>query len=255
MEASRWSEDAIRRAVARFPIWYHVLDLHGVETPGVYDMRPSLAHFHFPARLDGRRVADVGAATGFFSFHFERLGAADVAAVDLPSWAAHDYPRWYRRRHEHSVPPGELARIDRHNLYGPFRLARRVLGSRVRPVRCRIYELPEHAGPGFDLVFCNNVLAHVRDPVAALESLRESLCEGGLAILGISIDTALPPSPCARFDGRPESLIWWIPSAEGARALCLAAGFASVEPVSIYEVSTLRGPPATAVILVLHARV
>jgi hypothetical protein len=34
--------------------------------------------------VHGKRVIDIGRASGFFSFEFERRGAAQVVAVDMP---------------------------------------------------------------------------------------------------------------------------------------------------------------------------
>ena len=68
--------------------WYHTVDLGN----GLVDSRqlrlprracPSSA---FPADMHGMRVLDVGAATGFFSFEFERRGA-DVVSVEMASFS------------------------------------------------------------------------------------------------------------------------------------------------------------------------
>ena len=65
--------------------WYHAIDLPaGVTTPGMYDYRATLEPFHLPERMDGMSVLDVGSASGFWAFEFERRGA-QVTSVDLPS--------------------------------------------------------------------------------------------------------------------------------------------------------------------------
>jgi hypothetical protein len=65
--------------------WYHTVDLgDGLITPGVYDYRHCVEAFFIPESLQGRRVLDIGAATGFFSFEFERRGAI-VISTELPS--------------------------------------------------------------------------------------------------------------------------------------------------------------------------
>jgi SAM-dependent methyltransferase len=66
-------------------IWYHTINLgNGLLTPGVYDYRETLSAFHFPEDMHGMRVLDIGSATGFFAFEFERRGA-EVTSVELPS--------------------------------------------------------------------------------------------------------------------------------------------------------------------------
>src|SRR5215471_17951363 len=65
--------------------WYHTLDLGGgLVTPGMYDYRETIASFGFPEDMRGMTVLDVGSATGFFAFEFERRGAR-VISVELPS--------------------------------------------------------------------------------------------------------------------------------------------------------------------------
>src|ERR1039458_7329122 len=70
--------------------WYHTVELpDGLVTPGQYDFRRSLACFPFPEDMRGMRVVDVGSATGFFAFEFEKRGAR-VVSVELPSLYALD---------------------------------------------------------------------------------------------------------------------------------------------------------------------
>src|SRR5437016_5065152 len=67
--------------------WYHTIDLgNGLVTPGTYDFRRSVSNFRFPENMSGLRVLDIGSATGFFAFEFERRGAI-VTSVELPSLA------------------------------------------------------------------------------------------------------------------------------------------------------------------------
>ena len=71
------------RGFAAAAFWYHTLKFpYGIETTGVYQHRPYLHFYGFPPSLVGATVLDVGAADGFFSFEFEKRGAAEVLAVD-----------------------------------------------------------------------------------------------------------------------------------------------------------------------------
>ena len=72
--------------------WYHTVDLgNGLVTPGTYDYRKDLPRFQFPEDMSGMNVLDVGSATDFFAFEFERRGA-NVVSVELPSIADWDMP-------------------------------------------------------------------------------------------------------------------------------------------------------------------
>src|SRR5689334_19498989 len=99
----------VQRKVAAIAAWYHRIPLgDGIETPGHFRMQ----HYHFPERLDGKRVLDVGASTGFFAYEFERRGAAEVVAIELPSWTDHDWtPRQLRELRARAA--AEHADVDR----------------------------------------------------------------------------------------------------------------------------------------------
>src|SRR5215207_4750221 len=73
--------------------WYHTIDLgNGLITPGVYDYRSTLSAFNFPDDMTGMDVLDIGSATGFFAFEFEKRGA-NVTSVEIPSIT--DLDRFY----------------------------------------------------------------------------------------------------------------------------------------------------------------
>src|SRR5580692_6755697 len=65
--------------------WYHSIELpDGTLIPGhqsIEQLRTRLRQFHIPEDLTGKRVLDIGAWDGWFSFEMERRGAS-VLAVD-----------------------------------------------------------------------------------------------------------------------------------------------------------------------------
>src|SRR5258708_15588644 len=65
--------------------WYHSIELpDGTVTDGLISierLKNRVAHMPIPADLHGKRVLDIGAWDGWFSFEMERRGA-DVVAVD-----------------------------------------------------------------------------------------------------------------------------------------------------------------------------
>jgi len=65
--------------------WHYTVELpHGLVTPGIYDFRATWSCFPFPEDMRGMTVLDIGSATGFFAFEFEKRGAG-VISVELPS--------------------------------------------------------------------------------------------------------------------------------------------------------------------------
>src|SRR6478752_5079558 len=70
----RMDPESIRRGVASFPHWYHRIELPGgVVTPGHNPINaPS---YGIPDDLTGKRVLDVGAWDGFWTFEALKRGA------------------------------------------------------------------------------------------------------------------------------------------------------------------------------------
>src|ERR687894_926160 len=74
-----------REAISRVELWYHRIEVApGVVTPGVHDSEAALAAMGLPERLDGKRVLDVGARDGHFSFVAEERGAELGAIASVP---------------------------------------------------------------------------------------------------------------------------------------------------------------------------
>ncbi|HYP07834.1 MAG TPA: methyltransferase domain-containing protein, partial [Bryobacteraceae bacterium] len=121
--------------------WWHSFELpDGSVVEGVCDLpglKHRLAQFPIPQDLTGKRVLDVGAWDGFFSFEMEKRGA-EVVAVDC----------WDNER---------------------FRLMRSMLNSRVEYRIHDMYELTPATVGTFDIVVFFGVLYHLKHPLLALE--------------------------------------------------------------------------------------
>ena len=209
--------DLLEQARARD--WYHTIELApGETTRGWFDLRPFVARYGLPERLDGMRVLDVGTWDGFWAFEMERRGAAEVIALDLDAEADLDWPP---RRRPRTFPP--TRRGD------GFRIARELLDSKVERVDCSIYDARADDLGSFDLVFCGSVLMHLRDQLLALERIAE-LCTGTFISAEEYDRTAqLLPFPASRFHAdREASVVFWLPSARTWRRMIWSAGFESV---------------------------
>ena len=199
--------------------WYHTIELApGVVTGGMFDHRPVVDRYLLPPSLTGMRCLDVGTFEGFWAFEMERRGAAEVVAIDVTDPEQYDWPASLRA----SIPRGlGVAKEER------FALARDALGSSVQYVQRSVYELePEH-GP-FDLVFCGDLLVHLKDPVSAVERIRG--VTAGSAILANPIKRFwwARHRPMAQIDGIDE-FEWWGMNLPGLVRLARAAGFGHVE--------------------------
>lgn len=218
--------DPVERALAEDHIWYHTMDLApGRTTPGQIDMR-SVARRVLPDDLSGLRALDVGSFDGFWSFEMEARGA-EVVAIDVESIDMAEWPPLSRARLE------ERAREwDVDNTRG-FRLASEAFGSRARWVGCNVYDLePVRIGGPVDLAFVGSILLHLRDPVRALERVRETLEPGGRALLlepiSLPLTLRFPRRPAAEFQASRTSFNWWYPNLSALKGWMWAAGFADV---------------------------
>ena len=255
LEETQTFADRVRElalpAVSRY-YWYHTVDLgNGLITPGLHDYRESLPDFQFPDDMRGMTVLDVGSATGFFAFEFERRGAS-VISTELPS--LNDLDRFPGQSVENSLrkiermifPDGlnleALRRGDsERELYrclldGPFHFCKERLGSRVERCYSTIYDLSaEKTGvpEGFDLVFVGDVLLHTLYPLQALAAIAP-LCRGTLVLAQIlPEDLEAPPAMAYVGGGDPEEdhISWWLPNKSCLEQMLTKLGFAMVEQV------------------------
>ncbi len=121
--------------------WYHSYRFaDGSEFLGVLPVEVSefrYSKFPIPDNLTGKRVLDIGAWDGWFSFEAERHGA-EVTAIDM---------------------------VEVSN----FRKVHRKLGSRVTYRELDLFEIPQAGLGKFDYVFFLGVLYHTKYPLLALE--------------------------------------------------------------------------------------
>ncbi len=235
LDSTALSAEEIRRRVSDYE-WYHAIDLgHGITTPGQYDLAPLVEHYGLPESLEGQSVLDVGPAHGFFSFEFERRGAARVATAELPSWAEHDASPVLRDVFgNYPTSPDDYHR-------GALGFAIQARQSRVERQFCNVYDLtPERVGV-YDLVFCASVLLHLTDPLRALFGLRR-VCTGE-AIICTAIDTHphVMNEPRALFVGTLTEQAFWLPTMPCLEKMALAAGFAHAEWVSTFALRSADG--------------
>jgi len=235
--------------------WYHTVDLGGdLITPGTHDYRRSLDEFHFPENMSGMNVLDVGSATGFFAFEFEKRGA-HVVSVELPSIDALD--RFPSADVNHAVESiramtagqsaytnddvdavfHETGRADFYHRFldGPFRLCHKALDSRVERRYATVYDLgkTDLGTDSFDLVFLGDLLLHVIHPLQALASVA-ALCSGTL-VISQHIPAGLGSRPAVLYVGGDtlgeDHSTWWFPNRACFEQILRKLGFRDVRIV------------------------
>jgi SAM-dependent methyltransferase len=221
--------------------WYHTIDLgNGLITPGVYDYRDTIGTFGFPKDMRGMTVLDVGSATGFFAFEFERRGA-QVVSLELPSLEALDrfpgqslesvlvkidrmmFPEEQHRGHS-------AADLYEYLLEGPFRFCAERLGSRVERCYSTVYDV-SLPGRQFDLVFIGDVLVHTLYPLKALAALAP-LCRGTLILAQTMPDGDKPAMDYVGGDDPAhDDVSWWLPNKQCFTQILRKLGFAEVRQI------------------------
>jgi SAM-dependent methyltransferase len=220
--------------------WYHTIDLgNGLVTPGTYDYRKDLSLFGFPIDMNGMKVLDIGSATGFFAFEFERRGAT-VISVELPSIADWDMPLGEDRERTLTelMAYHQVTTIEEvHNLHldAPFEFCRRVLNSKVKRCHSTIYDLSANklGVDAFDLLFVGDVLLHIFSPLKALAALAP-LCRGTL-VIAQHVPNNENHQPVMHYIGGErrggDSRSWWLPDRLCFEQMLTRLGFKNVSVV------------------------
>jgi len=206
-------------------LWYHTIDVApGVVTPGWFDLRHALPQIPIPD-VQGKRCLDIGTWDGFYAFELERRGAAEVVAIDIPDLSYIDYPPEVR-----ADPDFDPKQEGSQWRSAGFHLIRELTGSAVQWEGCSIYDLDPAELGTFDVVVLGSLLVHLRDPVKALDAVRQVTEPGGTLV---SVDYVHPAvnllsrgRPIFELRGESADFQWWLASDAGLRRLLHVGGFA-----------------------------
>jgi tRNA (mo5U34)-methyltransferase len=229
MARSAASHSDLRAEVESYP-WYHTLELgDGIVTNAMFDHRPVVHRYPLPSDLAGTRCLDVGTMDGFWAFEMERRGADSVVAIDIDDPEALDWP-YSLRDHDKTLDETKAER---------FALAKRALGSSVERVTLSAYDLSPELGM-FDLVFCGDLLLHLKDPITPVERIR-SVCRGSALIVNtIKRFPFREKRSLAELDGI-DQFVWWTTNLAGLQRIVLAAGFARIDATETFDLPFRAG--------------
>ncbi|HTC34026.1 MAG TPA: DUF1698 domain-containing protein [Bryobacteraceae bacterium] len=185
---------------------YHALTLpDGTEIPGLIPVKAleqRINSFPIPASLAGRRVLDVGAASGWNSFEMARRGA-DVMAIDC---------------------------VD----FEELRTANELSGLKIDYRILDVDELDRETIGDFDYVLFFGVLYHLRHPLLALEKICALTRETAFVESFVTDSPDAPSDACTlefyetdQLGGQIDN--WFGPTAKCLVALCRSAGFVRVK--------------------------
>lgn len=221
------ASDALREAITAQPYWYHKIELpDGIVTPGWAPL--DAKSYGILDDLTGKRVLDVGAWDGFWTFEALKRGASQAVAID-------DFSDYL----------GSLEKRDRPG-WQTFDLCRDALGyddNVCQRVEMSVYDLSEERLGRFDVVFCFGVLYHLRHPLLALDCLA-GVCDESLHVESAILDDFSPyRGGLGRgYDGSqmvmefyPDDQYgnnhtnWWTPTIHCLGHMVRSAGFQHVE--------------------------
>ena len=151
----------LQQRIDSFPFWYHKIDIGGIVTPGGMPHRPEA--YKLPDDLTGKRVLDIGAWDGYWTFDALKRGAREVVAID--DWS--DLP--------------ELDKNPRKE-WDTFDFCKEVFGytdERCKRYTMSVYDIKKLGQ--FDVVFFFGALYHCRYPLLALDKIAE-VCTGELYV-------------------------------------------------------------------------
>jgi hypothetical protein len=135
-------------------------------TAGAWDFRKTEDEYHGGYDFKGKRVLEIGAASGSHSFWLEKQGA-EVVPYDLsPEFEWDCMPTFEQDSEALDVRMRSgMAAINNGWWY-----AAKALGSNLTLRHGTIYDVPEELG-NFDVVTYGSVLLHVQNPVGAVQHM------------------------------------------------------------------------------------
>jgi O-methyltransferase len=160
--------------------FYHVVELPDGSLPAAqWDLRAAADEYLGGVDFSGKRVIEIGPASGFLSFHMERRGA-QVVCIEPPEEAFWDLIP----RHEFDLEQHKRV-FWRHieRVRNSFWFLHHAYGSRVRLYEADACRLPPALGT-FDVGVLASLLTHCSSPVRLIESVA-NLVRGSLIVTDV----------------------------------------------------------------------
>ena len=151
-------------------LFYHTVDIPGHGTiPGFWDIRGNESQYLGDVTFTGKRVLEIGPATGYLSFFMESQNA-DVVSIET----AQDYAWEFFWDFCDSVPPGleDMLKLNRGNMErfrNSYWFCHRAHGSKAKVHYGNGYDVPRELGK-FDVAVLACVLLHTKNPLSIIEN-------------------------------------------------------------------------------------
>ena len=140
--------------------WMHTIDLgNGIVTPGKWPVNPYILKAFDGIDFTGKKVLDIGACNGLWTFEAEKRGASQVYSIDY------------------------LTHVD-YWCTPAYQVAYNALGSKaIYNPDLPVYDIDSLGVNDFDIIVFCGVYYHLKHPLLALAKLRKVLKTGGTIII------------------------------------------------------------------------
>lgn len=191
--------------------FYHTMEIPGYGlVEGDWDLRPGIREYFGNVDFKGKRVLEIGTASGFCCFSMENWGA-EVVAYDLSpaySWDVVPFHDLDYRQHIQNMKKWI------RKLNNGYWLCHRALDSKVKMVYGTVYNIPNQIGLVDISTFCA-VLAHFRDPFFALQNASK-LTKETIIVTSINLKDIIKDKPdqiifrpALRLKQKAANVTWW----------------------------------------------
>jgi O-methyltransferase len=144
--------------------FYHTMDIpgHGL-VKGQWDLRENTDRYFGDVNFGGRRVLEIGPASGFLSMEMEKRGA-DVVSLEVQ-----DDPGWdfVPQPNEILEPMFPLRRAHMAKIKASYWFNHQAHNSKARLLYADVYNIPDIGR--FDIALMGSVLLHTKAPLQIVE--------------------------------------------------------------------------------------
>jgi hypothetical protein len=151
-------------------VWYHTFDFpDGTHVRGRWDYRPNVDDYIGRLDYNGKRVVEIGPASGFLTRAMEQRGAAVVCIDTSPNVAWNTVPRLDRNAEAYTEARKSLL----PRLWKSWWLSRKVFGGNAKIAYTGADALRdvEEQDYNFDIALVGSVLQHFSNPYVILSHL------------------------------------------------------------------------------------
>lgn len=233
---------SIAQRVAEIPYWYHRIELPGgIVTKGWAPI--DAAKYGVPDDLTGKRVLDIGAWDGYWTWEALKRGAKEVVAIDdfSDNLGNPDMPK--RDWSGFDLCREAFGFVDKYDMGYKFQKNRYRNNKQqvVNRIEMSVYEISEEI-EHFDIVFFFGTAYHLKHPLLAMEKI-SAVCDGEIYIESAICDDYSPYKGAGK--GYPNNDMvmefyghnqyggnennWWCPTLQCLGNMVDAVGFKGIQ--------------------------